>query len=244
MSPMNSRRTGCVSPAGKMSTMPPRTANSPCSSAGIFTGESGVDEQLGEIGRRDVLAGSQIERGGEHPFGRRDARQQRGRRRDEDPWPCRGRLNGARARGPTSRPRAAPSRDRGRLRAKETAAPPVPWRPASALRARPERTTRRRRPPRDRRRRGARTARPRGAAPARPPPRTALSPSRSGPRRARAGTSIPLRVMAVFRTARRLSEVEVATADQSLERSACRCRARRPKTFQCTRCQRKSFQLT
>ena len=34
VSPMNSRRTGCVSPAGKMSTMPPRTANSPCSSAG------------------------------------------------------------------------------------------------------------------------------------------------------------------------------------------------------------------
>ena len=34
VSPMNSRRTGCASPAGKMSTMPPRTANSPCSSAG------------------------------------------------------------------------------------------------------------------------------------------------------------------------------------------------------------------
>ena len=31
---MNSSRTGCASPAGKMSTMPPRTANSPCSSAG------------------------------------------------------------------------------------------------------------------------------------------------------------------------------------------------------------------
>ena len=34
VSPMNSRRTGCASPAGKMSTMPPRIANSPCSSAG------------------------------------------------------------------------------------------------------------------------------------------------------------------------------------------------------------------
>ena len=58
----------------------------------IFTGESGVDEQLGEIGRRDVLAGSQIERGGEQPFGRGDARQQRGGRRDRGPGPCRGRL--------------------------------------------------------------------------------------------------------------------------------------------------------
>ena len=34
MSPTNSRRTGSVSPAGKMSRMPPRSANSPCSSAG------------------------------------------------------------------------------------------------------------------------------------------------------------------------------------------------------------------
>ena len=34
MSPTNSSRTGCGAPAGKMSTMPPRTQNSPCSSAG------------------------------------------------------------------------------------------------------------------------------------------------------------------------------------------------------------------
>ena len=31
---MNSSRTGCTSPAGKTSAMPPRIANSPCSSAG------------------------------------------------------------------------------------------------------------------------------------------------------------------------------------------------------------------
>ena len=34
MSPMNSSRTGCVSNAGKKSTTPPRTQNSPCSSTG------------------------------------------------------------------------------------------------------------------------------------------------------------------------------------------------------------------
>ena len=50
------------SPAGKMSTMPPRTANSPCSSAGSSRLKPGVDEQFGEIGRRDVLARLEVER--------------------------------------------------------------------------------------------------------------------------------------------------------------------------------------
>ena len=50
----------------------------------ILAGEAGVDEQLGEIQRRDVLPGTQIERRGEQALRRRDARQQRGRRRHDD----------------------------------------------------------------------------------------------------------------------------------------------------------------
>jgi hypothetical protein len=51
----------------------------------VLARKTRVDEQFGEIGRRDVLAGSQIQRSGEHPFGCRDAGQKRGGRRDEDP---------------------------------------------------------------------------------------------------------------------------------------------------------------
>ena len=48
----------------------------------IFAAEAGINEQFGEIGRRDVLTGLQLERRGEHPLGSRHARQQRRRRRD------------------------------------------------------------------------------------------------------------------------------------------------------------------
>ena len=64
--------------------MPPRIANSPCSSAGSSRREAGVDEQLGEIGRGDVLARLELERRAEQPIGRADPRQQRRGRRDDD----------------------------------------------------------------------------------------------------------------------------------------------------------------
>ncbi len=50
---------------------------------GIFAAESGVHEQFGEVGRRDVLSRLQIERRGEHALRRRDAGQQRRCRRDQ-----------------------------------------------------------------------------------------------------------------------------------------------------------------
>ena len=51
----------------------------------IFAREAGVDEQLREIGRRDVLTRLELERRGEQAIRRGDARQQRRRRRDDDP---------------------------------------------------------------------------------------------------------------------------------------------------------------
>ena len=47
---------------GKMSTMPPRMANSPVLVRGILAREAGVDQQLGEVGRGDVLSGLQVDR--------------------------------------------------------------------------------------------------------------------------------------------------------------------------------------
>ena len=51
---------------------------------GIFPRESGVDEQLGQVGRGDVLPRLQIDRRAEQTLRRAHARQQRGRRRDDD----------------------------------------------------------------------------------------------------------------------------------------------------------------
>ena len=51
----------------------------------ILAGEAGVDQQLGEIGRRDVLAGLEVDRGREQALRRADPRQQRRGRRDDDP---------------------------------------------------------------------------------------------------------------------------------------------------------------
>ena len=50
---------------------------------GIFAAEAGVDEQLRQIGRRDILTGFQLERGGEESLWRGHARQQAGGRRDD-----------------------------------------------------------------------------------------------------------------------------------------------------------------
>ena len=67
-----------------MSRMPPRSANSPCSSAGSSRAEAGVDEQLGQLGRRDVLTRTQVQRRRQHMLRGADARQQRGRGRHDD----------------------------------------------------------------------------------------------------------------------------------------------------------------
>ncbi|PYR09385.1 MAG: hypothetical protein DMF99_15570 [Acidobacteria bacterium] len=50
---------------------------------GIFAAEAGVDEQFRQIGRRDILTGFQLERGGEESLWRGHARQQAGGRRDD-----------------------------------------------------------------------------------------------------------------------------------------------------------------
>jgi hypothetical protein len=50
----------------------------------IFTGEASVDQQLGQIGRRDLLPGFEIDRRAQQTLGGRHTRQQRGRRGDND----------------------------------------------------------------------------------------------------------------------------------------------------------------
>jgi len=50
---------------------------------GIFAGETGVHQTLGEIERRDVLPRLQHQRRAAHAIRRRHARQQRGRRGDD-----------------------------------------------------------------------------------------------------------------------------------------------------------------
>ena len=49
---------------------------------GVFAGESGVDEERGQIGGRDVLARPKIERRGEHAIGHGHTRENRGGRGD------------------------------------------------------------------------------------------------------------------------------------------------------------------
>ena len=208
----------------------------------IFAGEAGIDQQLGEIGRRDVLAGPQLDRGGEQPFGRADARQQRRRRGDDDP--------GRAARERMERPRAG-RRDadvrrhpavRDRLRATETAAPPdlaAGVSPSSAARKNDdvgdglfEIAVARQDVQHDARA---------GCACAAAATNSAFAERGQARDHAR-GTSIPLRVTAVFRTARRFSEVEVATVRRarnvlSLELHAgngplkCRTRVRHARTL-------------
>ena len=56
----------------------------------ILAREAGVDEQLGQIDRRDVLARPEVDRGSEQALGRRHARQQRRRRGDDDARGARG----------------------------------------------------------------------------------------------------------------------------------------------------------
>ena len=207
---MNSSRTGCASPAGKMSRMPPRTANSPCSSAG----SSRVKPASTSSSARSVGAMSWP------GFRSSDAARSR---------------SGAVTRGSSAAAdatttRAVPVRDRvQRPRAGRRHAD---VRRQAAVRIDLVRRKRQHRPLGRRRRQafergeeeadvGDRLSRspslgttysttPCGR-PERRPRRTA--PSRSGvsPDTARAGTSMPLRATAVFRTARRLSEVEVAT---------------------------------
>ena len=85
MSPTNSTRTGQVSPAGKKSTTPPRTQNSPCWSTGSSWAEAGVGEQLAEGGRRREASGHELLRRGQQALRGADARQQRGGGADDQP---------------------------------------------------------------------------------------------------------------------------------------------------------------
>ena len=84
VSPMNSSRTGCGSPAGKTSTMPPRTANSPCSSAGSSRVKPASTSRSARSVGEMSCPGFSVERRRQHPLGRRHARQHGGRRRDHD----------------------------------------------------------------------------------------------------------------------------------------------------------------
>ncbi len=84
VSPMNSRRTGCGSPAGKMSTMPPRIGEFALLVSRIFAGEACIHEQVRKVGRRDVLSGLSSSAAREHALGRGHARQQRRRRSNHD----------------------------------------------------------------------------------------------------------------------------------------------------------------
>jgi hypothetical protein len=62
----------------------------------VFAGEPGIDEQVGEIGRCDVLPGSEVERRRQESQGSGHTRQERRRRRHHDPrCPARDRVQGS-----------------------------------------------------------------------------------------------------------------------------------------------------
>ena len=175
----------------------------------ILAREAGVDEQLGEIGRRDVLARLELERCGEQRVGRAHTRQQRRRRRDDHPRGARARRHeSARARAevtPTcgASPRYGSTSCDGNGRTARSAA--AAESPSSAARKKRDvgdsllevgvaRDDVQDNPMRSRLRGGGDEQRLRGA----------VSPETTC-----AGTSIPLRATAVLRTARRFSEVAV-----------------------------------
>ena len=191
-----------------MSRMPPRIANSPCSSAGSSLREPGVHEQLGQIGRGNILTWLELERCSEQGDSARS-------HAATAPRPTRRRLaqnlcprHTAPVLAPTSRLRAAQARDTDRFRVTETAGP-QPRPPLSrALRPRRGRNARRRPLLRGPRQSGRHTASHRAVELERRPRRTAPLQEVS-PETTRAGTSMPLRATAVLRTARRFSEVAV-----------------------------------
>ena len=101
----------------------------------IFAGEPGVDQQLGQVGRRDVLARLEIDRRGEQTLRRAHPRQQRRRRRDDDPRGAAGdgvKRPGARRRHADVRRQAAVRIDLVRGKRQDRA---IRRRPARALRA-------------------------------------------------------------------------------------------------------------
>ena len=182
---MNSSRTGCASPAGKMSTMPPRMANSPCSSAGSSrekpASTSSSARSVGAMSCPGLSSSDALSsRSGELTRGSSAAAEATTTRA----VPLRDRVT-APARAPTSRRSAAPGRDTDRLRATETAGPRDRPPTDDSLRARPGRSRRRAALPRGRRRSARRTGRRRAAAPARRRRRTAPSPTGSARDRAR-----------------------------------------------------------
>ena len=83
MSPTNSMRTGSASPAGKMSTMPPRMAKEPCSSTGSSrvkpASTSRSARSCGSISVPDRISSEALQQA----LRRADARQQRRRRGDD-----------------------------------------------------------------------------------------------------------------------------------------------------------------
>ena len=190
--------------------MPPRIANSPCSSAG----SSRLKPASTSSSPRSVGAMSWLGRRSTDALSSRSGALTRGRTAAADATTIRAdppaSAWSARARSEVT-PSAASCRDTDRPRARGTAGPPDPPTHRTALRARRGRIERRRRPARDRASVGTmyRTA-PLGIAWAAAATNSAFVEGVS-PDTSRAGASMPLRATAVLRTARRFSEVEVVT---------------------------------
>ena len=187
----------------------------------ILAREAGIDEQLREIDRRDLLARLQIERRAEKPARSADARHQGRGRRDHD-------AGGAGA-DAVQRPRAhrrhADVRRQPPVRIHlvrgERQNGPIGRGAGQPFHARPRRRRRPRPPARGRRRSAAHTAPRRAAGCWRRAATNSALAAGVRPDTTRAGTSMPLRAIAVFNSARRLREVEVVTGIQQTRNFQC-----------------------
>ena len=184
----------------------------------ILAAEAGINQQFGQIGRRNLLSWPEVDGRRQQPFRPRDARHQgRGRGHDD-----------ARGSRGEAMERAGPGGGDADVRRKASIRVDfvgrqrqdraLGGRRRTGPRARTRRRRRRRRPVRRRRRPRRRTAR-------RPAPRlarrrrhTASWRRRSDPIRRVDGASMPLRVAAAFKSARRLREVDVLTIQSSVAR--------------------------